>query len=144
MTRQEFLDEIFDIGDLVNFAHEYGYEHVVEYVYSQDSYNDWVWESIHDWWGSDWEELCNWLDNLPGRGDYDYYDLSDNPCGVGDYEFNLYLNEMLEALDENDFFEDGGEDVEDNPRSEYILDREPKPEPQDPEECERFLTLLTA
>lgn len=142
MTRQEFIDEINDIYDLMSFVYEYGYEHIVEYVYSQDSYSDWVWENIHDWGGS-WEELQSWLYNLPETRDFDYFDISDEPCGIGDYEFERYKSDLIDALDYDDYWEDADEVDDDNNDANYVINDEP-PKTCNQEERNEFITLLTA
>ena len=115
MTRQQFLDDIVDISQLMDFCYEYGFDDEVADVYSQASYKEWVWSSIQDWYG-DWESLGNWLYGLPESTEYDYFDLSDEPCGVGEYEFDRLKDNVLYAADHNDFWDDTDEyEIEEAP-----------------------------
>lgn len=133
MTRQQFLDDIVDIFQLMDFCYEYGFDDEVADVYSRDSYKEWVWSSIQDWYG-DWESLASWLYNLPETFDYDYFDLSDEPCGVGDYEFNYYKGKVLEAADYEDFWEYADE---------YEIEEAPA-EPPKPDDKELIMLLAVS
>ena len=144
MTRQEFLEEVIDLDSLFSFVYEHGYENVVEDVYSRDSFNEWVWDSIQNW-SEGWDLLGSWLCDLPDPNDYDYFDTSwGEVTGLCDYDAQSYIDTLLECLTDDDFFEE--DEIEDDEEydGEYVLDNEPKPQQQDPEECDRFLTLLTA
>lgn len=132
MTREQFLEDIVDICQLMDFCYEYGFDDEVADVYSQASYKEWVWSSIQDWYG-DWESLASWLYNLPETSDYDYFDLSDEPCGVGDYEFDYYKERVLEAADHNDFWDD---------TDEYEIEEAPE-EPPKPDDTE-FMLLIAS
>lgn len=144
MTRQEFLEEVIDMDSLFSFVYESGYDNVVEDVYSRDRFNEWVWDSIQGWCDG-WDSLGSWLCSLPDPDDYDYFDMSwGDVTGLCDDDAQRYIDTLLEQLDNDNFFEE--DEIEDDEEydGEYVLDNEPKPQRQDPEECDRFLTLLTA
>lgn len=138
MTRDEFLENILDMDDLKRFGYDYGYEYTLEDVYDRDSYNGWVWDSIRDWC-DDWESLATWLYNLPETNDGRWFDISDEPCVVGDYEFESWKDDMLERLDRDGFFE--------NEEESFACDEMPvrtAPAAPNPADLERLTMLLAA
>lgn len=133
MTRQEFVEEILEMWQLKTFCYDYGFDDELSDVYDQDAYRDWVWDAIQNW-SDDWESLASWLYNLPETSDYDYFDLSDEPCGVGDYEFDYYKERVLETVDsEGDFWDD---------TDEFEIEEAPE-EPPKPDDTE-FMLLIAS
>lgn len=113
MYRQEWIDEIADIYDLVRFCWDNGYDGEVENVYSADSRNDCINDEINSW-GSDWTNLRDYLSDLEDSDQYDYWlrdDYDGTWTGIGNYEFNELKEQVLETLDNDEWFDVDEEDV---------------------------------
>lgn len=115
MNRQEFIDDIVDMYGLKQFDYDYDIEMLGD-VYDRDGFNDYVWSAVSDWCDG-WESLGSWLYNLPSPDDYDYFDMSDEPCGVGQWEFDYWKGKILEYCDDNNLWDDdeGGYACDDVP-----------------------------
>lgn len=116
MNRQDFVDNINYISELIEFCNDYGYEHQVDQIYDDAQRNDAIEEQINErreyesWW-----EIRDWLYNLESEGSYDYWRLDDygDWYGLDGSDFEDMKESVLNELDEDNFFdeedEEGGE-----------------------------------
>lgn len=148
MYRQEFIDNIEDVSDFLNFCFDNNYDGHAECIYSdeaRDEYiNDWLSETV----GYDaWYDIKDTLNSLADQGTYDYWRRDDygDWVGIDDSEFEYMKNELLEYLDNDGFFEDGSED-EDNDGEEQcrLLDVEDPFTEEDPLEPGDFGGILSS
>ena len=120
MRREEFFDQVTSIYDLVNFCSDnYAYESFVsDYdimdAESRDSYIDEdVYERLRY---NNWTDVRDYLDSLESSSEYDYWRLCDGEWyGIDDCEFDYLRDQLVELLDENDFFDEEGEEDDGNP-----------------------------
>lgn len=114
MNRQDFVDNINYISELIEFCNDYGYESHIEQIYDDEQRNDAIEEQINErreyerWW-----EIRDWLYNLESEGSYDYWRLDDygDWYGLDDSDFEDMKESVLRELDEDNFF-DNEEDEE--------------------------------
>ena len=112
MTKEQFYDEVYDFGTLRSFCWDQGYDEFVNDIMDESEYDTSVCEEIRDMtYNYGWDEVKNWLNELPSG--YDYYRKDDNGEyeGLSDQYFNLIRDELEEQLDRNGFFD---EDVDDD------------------------------
>ena len=120
MRREEFFDQVTDICDLIDFCNDnYAYESFVsDYdimdAESRDSYID---EDIEERLRyNSWTDVRDYLDSLTESYEYDYWRLADGEWyGIDDREFDYLRDQLVELLDENDFFDEEGEEDDGNP-----------------------------
>lgn len=136
MTRREFIEEVNDFDDLTRFCWNNDCC-ICEYIRDGEQFDDYIWESIRDWDYS-WENLRDWLDGLPSVNRYDYVDTEDECRVLDDDDFQDYKRQVLEWMDENDYWDEPDEEEieEDMPRENpsYVnyLFEGPVPEPENP------------
>ena len=128
MRREEFVNDITDWDDLVNFCREWGYDNYVENVYSDDSLDDVLDEFFSDMMSERrWYDVKEAMDDIPQGYDWYYFDWGD--CYQLDgYELEETKGRLLEELDEDGFFdeEDDEEECEEAERvPEYFEPCEP-------------------
>lgn len=111
MTRQDFIDNINDFDELIDFCNDYECSYCDD-VYSEESRDDYINEDLVDMarYTDSWYSLLNTLYNITTG--YDYYRHTDYGDweGLGDYEFNAYKNDVLEWADDQDIWEDDEEE----------------------------------
>lgn len=71
MTLTEFRENITTWGELIDFCYQENLYDCIDDIYSFDSFEESVWNDIHDWEDSV-DDLRRWLDDLP-IFDADYY-----------------------------------------------------------------------
>lgn len=112
MTRQQFIDEVNDWWELIDFCNEYECSYC-EDVYSEESRDDYINEDLVDMArnADSWSSLLDILNDITTG--YDYYRRTDYDDweGLGDYEFNDYKNDVLEWADNNEIWEDDEEEA---------------------------------
>lgn len=70
MTRNEFLDNVNDWYELIEFCNDMGCSYCDD-VYSEESMNDDINERLADWACEyTWQELLSKLDDIPSGYDY--------------------------------------------------------------------------
>lgn len=132
MTRQQFIDEVYTYGELLDFCYDEGCE-ICDDIWTADSRD----EEIDEYYLEDWARNNNWqdvldiLDGIPTG--YDYYRKDDynDWVGLGDYEFEEYKDAVLEWADDHESWEPE-EDDEEEETSEFIV--EPADDEDDEEE----------
>ena len=132
MTRQQFIDEMYDIGDLVSFCADRDLDFCDDIIdedsrdYQIDDYKLAEWARDNDW-----ETVYRILDEIPtGYNYYRYDEYSDSWEGLTDSDFDDLKEDILEWMDR---YEEWDEE-------EYDGDEEPAPvtniEPdEDDEDC---------
>lgn len=139
MTRQEFIDNIDTVGELIDFCDEHGcYE--CEDIYSEDGMDDYINESCLGGWArnNSWRDLLNILNDLPTGWDWYHMDEYGEWYGVDDDDFEDYKQRVLEWGD-NNYAWDTEEEEEDEELEEP---EEPGCEPDEPFEPDFSLSEL--
>lgn len=118
MTRTEFVEEVLDFGDLINFCYENRCDDIVQSIYSRESVDDIIMEGIRDnCFGCDtWQQLYTALDTIP---DCEWYDLE---YDYDEADFDYKKEEVLNYADENGLWEEE-EDEEDDDET-FVLNEE--------------------
>lgn len=133
MTRQEFLDDVYDFSELRFFCYDNDCG-ICDDVYDDESKDDYINEHLSNMAddADDWQSLYHTLDDIPTG--YDYYSLDDygDFNGLDDDDFEDYKNEVLEWMDNNEYWDEDEDDEE-----EYFPPEEEYSEEEDDEEsCE--------
>lgn len=128
MRRDEFIEEINNIYDLMDFCWNNNYDSFVENIYGDESRNEYIENDISERrsCGDSWWEIRDWLYSIDDHGDYDYWRLDDwgDWQGVDDCLFEELKENLLEELDSDGFFEDADEDDEE--ADDYCDDGNPR------------------
>lgn len=111
MTRQEFIDTVDDIDELLDFCSDIGYE--LEGVYGEEERDDYINNQVHDMVREyNWEEIRDLLDGIP-TGYYFYYmDRWGDWNGRDSDDIDDLKQEVLEYADENELFDPEDEEEE--------------------------------
>ena len=97
MTRDEFLDNVNDFYDLVDFCNENSLS-TCDYLLSDGSFDDWVDEQLEQWARYDrWWEVKDKLNDLPSG--YDWYDTEWSVEGLSSSDFDDWKEKVLEEAD---------------------------------------------
>lgn len=111
MTRQQFIDEVNDFGELIDFCYNEGCSYCND-VYSEESRDNCINEELVDMArnADNWSSLLDTLSDI--ATEYDYYRRTDYGRweGLGDYEFDDYKDDVLEWADDRDIWEDDEEE----------------------------------
>lgn len=127
MTRQEFIDNVTSWAELIEFCNDEGLDNCNN-VYDDESYNDKIDEELVRRAEDElWQDVREWLDNLPDG--YDYYIIDAYGDWSGVDEFDLYRDEVIEYMDDCGSWD---EDEYDEEEPEEYID----PEDEDPVEEE--------
>ena len=128
MTRQEFIDEVENIDQLLSVAADYDYE--FDDVYTEDQYDDEINDQLRNDDGS-WKDVRDWLNNLPDGSDFYVQDRCGEWEGRGYEEIDDLKEQFLNWADEDGevFEEDDDEEYDE----EYPDDSEPEAEDPEPE-----------
>lgn len=136
MTRQEFIDEIYEWGGLIDFCNDEGCDYL-DNIYTEDARDDYINEyQLEDWARNNtWRNLYDLLDDL--RSDYDYYRIDEygDWVGLDDYDFDDYKDDVLRWADDRGIFDE--EDEEEDPADYGIEDEE-----VDDEEVEEPISMF--
>lgn len=133
MTRQEFLDDVYDFSGLMDFCYDNDCG-ICDDVYDDETKDAYINEHLSGMVdGADgWQSLYRALDDIPTG--YDYYRLDDYGGfnGLGDDDFEDYKSDVLEWMDDNEYWDEDEDDEE-----EYFPPEEEYSEEEDDEEsCE--------
>lgn len=128
MTRAEF-EEICTYDELISLCCELDYDSDLYYkVHDRDSYDDYIEEEISDYRRNcTWEELRDWLNDLP-ESHYGYYYSDDGYGGWGELSdgdgmFSDLMDEVRDYMENYGLFDD--EYIEEDDEDEYEEDPEP-------------------
>lgn len=111
MTRSEFIDEINDWWELIDFCSDNGCSYCDD-VYSDDARDDFINECLVDMArnANNWSSLLDTLNEITTG--YDYYVHTDYGewNGLDDGDFIGYKNDVLEWADNQDIWDDDEEE----------------------------------
>ena len=119
MTRREFINDVQYWSDLLDFCSDEGCDYC-EDVYSSDQWNDWIDDNMYDWARNNgWREILRILQDYDELTGYDYYrkDEYGDWYGLDDNDFESYKNDVLEYMDDNDYWD---EEEEEKPPAPYV------------------------
>ena len=124
MTRQEFIDNVTCMSDLIEFCTDVDCDLLCD-VYDSEGRDDYINENLLCDWARecDWEEVRNILDDIPTGYDYYYYDGDWH--GINEWEFQDWKQQVFEWCDECDVFSDDEEELEDD-NDGFPVDEEPE------------------
>lgn len=133
MTRQEFFDDVYDFRELKDFCYDNDCG-ICDDVYDDASKDEYIDDHLSDMADNaeSWQSLYRTLDDIPTG--YDYYRLDDygDFNGLDDDDFEDYKNDVLEWMDDNEYWDEDEDDEE-----EYFPPEEEYSEEEDDEEsCE--------
>lgn len=117
MTRQEFIDDVNDWYDLIEFDRDNDLYVTEELIYGS-SLSEYLNEDIATYirHGGDWENLRDFLDNISEGYDAYRVDGELEYVALDDYsDFGAYKHDVLEAADDEncfDYYEDDEDDEE--------------------------------
>lgn len=137
MTRDEFFEEVTDWGELLSFCYNNGYDDYVEDVYSEESRDEEIHNDLNErFYDDSWQSIMDYLDGIPC--DYDYYRKDDygDWYGLDIYDFRERRDELVEALDNNDFW--------DEPEDEWNEDVDPEDLIPVPEESVSIFDIISS
>lgn len=109
MTRQDFINEVQDISQLLEWADNFGY--CFDEVYSEDSYDSEINDQLRNDDG-DWRDVKSWLDDLPDGYDFYVRNRWGDWEGRNANEIDDLKDALLSWADNEDIFdeEEEGED----------------------------------
>ena len=112
MTRDEFLDDMQDIGDLLNFCGRNDCD-VLDHVVDEYSKDDYINEMLVDQArNSDWRDMYSWLRNVYDNSGYDYYEYDDYEGEYRQADYDYCLERVLDWCDEEEFWDEPDEEDE--------------------------------
>lgn len=134
MTRQQFLEEIEEWGELIDFCYEEGCD-LCDNIYDEDGkdnfYNDLLVDMASD--ADNWQDLSRRLSYIPEDDDYYILDEFYGDMRTADYDdFQEIKNQVLEWGDYREIWdEDCDEHPEELEDSEELVEEEINDEDQD-------------
>lgn len=112
MTRQEFIDGVTSLHELIDFCYEENLDYCDD-VYSEESYNGRIEDELEERARNDsWQDVRDWLYYLPDRCDYYIRDNYGDWSEANDDDFENTKNEILELYDDNDYWDEDEEEEE--------------------------------
>lgn len=113
MTRQEFIDDVVDFSDLINFCNDYGLSEC-EDIYDDYDRDEMINERIVDWAREEsWQELRSVLNRLEEGSGYEYYRYNDDYdewVGLDDDDFEDIKNDVLVYMDDEGLWDEDEEE----------------------------------
>lgn len=136
MTRQEFVDEVWSWGELMDFCYDNNYE--LEDIFDEDAKDDYFDNEIEEMArnSSDWRELLDRLEEIPNG--YDWYVIDDyyGFRGADEDDFRDFKDQVLEWADHDGIWDDDEE-----PDEEPMMDSEEDDESNNELEIEEPLSI---
>ena len=143
MTRQEFIDEVNDWYDLIEFCNNenlYNCEYIMDSDVLDDYVNSDIYERMRS--GESWKDIYEYLDDIPQ--DYDYYDTEYGVEGLTHSDFEDRKQDVLDEMDEDDRWDEEEPEEEDEEDEEDGETGTEVPEPEDETVTEDELFALFA
>lgn len=114
MTRDEFNQNITTWQALLQLCYDYDCD-VCEDIYDDDRRDDFVNERMRDrvMDRTDWEDILNWLYDIPTGGDYYIINEDDEFSVADDDDFDSYKDDVYDWMSDNDCFDEDEEEEED-------------------------------
>lgn len=140
MTRQEFIDEINNWWELIDFCNDEGCDYL-DNVYTAEARGDCINDYQLEGWARDnlWRNLLDILNDL--YDGYEYYKLD----GYGDWvylndeDFESYKSDVLDWAEQNYVFD---EDEEEDP-ADYGIEDDDEPDGEEIEEPMSMFELFS-
>lgn len=126
MTRQDFIDNVNDFDELIDFCNDYECD-LCEDVYSETARDEYIDDNLRDmaYNAEGWQDLLDTLNAIVTGYDWYRRDDYDDWEGLGDYEFEQYKQDVLEWADDNDIWEEDEEEAlpeDDDDDEEFVAD----------------------
>lgn len=123
MTRNEFINEVCSWEDLVDFCYDYGCD-VCDGIHDLEDRNDLLNERLQEKAGEVdcWQDLLEWLGNIPTGYDYYYEEGYYEFVPVDDDDFDDCKDEALEWADDRDIWDE--EETEEDEESPATADND--------------------
>ena len=123
MTREEFLDNVNDWDELLDFCYDNDI-YTCEDIHTDAQKDEYIEDNLVEWARTNtWKELYNILDDIPDEGSWyvinDYGDIWE----ATDDDFEDYKQRTLEKCDDGELF-DEEEPYEEDDIEDYTLDEE--------------------
>ncbi|MBR5014342.1 MAG: hypothetical protein IKY16_07030 [Bacteroidales bacterium] len=134
MTRQEFIDNVTEWSELIDFCDDNGLDEC-EDVMSSDDMNDHIENNISDYvYDNGWRSVAETLCGIDTSYDYYLHDGGLDFTGLNDDDFTDYKERVLEIMDDDCLWDDEDEvELEDDILSEL---EDEDDEQEDTEEVE--------
>ena len=136
MTRQYFIDNVNDWWELKDFCNDEDCE-ICSDVYGDEDMDEEINDAIREY--SDdyqWYELRDLLRDIPSGYNFYYRNSSFDWEGLDDNDFNSYKDDVLEWMDNGDYWDD--EDDAGYDDCEETLSAEPEDDDEEPAPAEDF------
>lgn len=121
MTRNEFLDDVRNIDDLIDFCSDRDLYDFIDDLYSSEGINEILMEQISNM--RRWGDVYSLLDNVPGDCDWYYINVYGDICNAEDY-FADRKDNVLYYMDSQDAWYDEESEDEEEPEDEEEADDE--------------------
>ena len=123
MTREEFLDNVNDWDELLDFCYDNDI-YTCEDIHTDAQKDEYIEDNLVEWARTNtWKELYNILDDIPDEGSWyvinDYGEIWE----ATDDDFEDYKQRTLEKCDDDELF-DEEEPYEEDDIEDYTLDEE--------------------
>lgn len=109
MTRQDFIDNIDTVGELMTFCYNEGIEDFIDDIYTSDSRDEAIRDRIDDYlYNGSWSEVRDYLRDLEDSlwDEYYLYDDWDGWRIMDDDDLERRINDVIEYMDENDLWDE--------------------------------------
>lgn len=114
MTRNQFIEEVNNFGDLVQYVCDTGNDPAdyANRIISEDDYDSYVEDDIRDFLANDyWHRgLADYLYELPTDYEWYYRDGLLEYKGLSYGDFEEYKDEVIGFCDDNDYWDEEDED----------------------------------
>lgn len=113
MTRNEFINDINDWEELIDFCRDMNYE-LCDDIYSEYSRDDYIndyLENIASECG-DWRSLISTLEDITTGYDYYLYESTTDWRGLDDGDFECYKETVVEWMDDRELWSEEEDDEE--------------------------------
>lgn len=112
MTRQEFIDNVTEWSELIDFCSDNDLGEC-EDVMSSDDMNDYIENNISDYvYDSGWRSVVETLSSIDTGYDYYHHDGGLDFTYLDDDDFRRYKDSVLDSMDDSGYWDD--EEDEDN------------------------------
>lgn len=113
MTRNQFIEEVNCWSELLGFCYDYDCSYC-EDVYNEDSKNDYFDSELVEYAknAEDWQDMLEYLQNIPTGGDYYIKDDYDEWSEADDDDFDNYKDAVLEWGDNGEVWDEEEDEEE--------------------------------
>lgn len=138
MTRRDFLDNITTWWELIDFCRDEECD-ICDDIVDEDGRDEEVEEDLADnIRNTSWKDILHWLNDIPTGGEYYRRDGMFDYVEMDNYgDFDEYKDEVLEWMDDGNYWDDDEEEDEDEGEEELEdspFDEESEADAEDDEE----------